>query len=213
VEVCPADALKIAGREMTVEQVMAEVRKDTAYYRRSGGGLTLSGGEPLLQPEFAAGILRAAYDANLDTALETCGFASWEALEALLPYTQLVLFDLKHADDGEHRRLTGVPLGPILDNARRLAERRQPMVVRIPLIPGCNTDEANLRALACLSASLRPLAVHLMPFHQLGMDKYQRLGLDYALAELPDVRLHGQDILERAQRAFRKAGVAAQLGG
>jgi pyruvate formate lyase activating enzyme len=213
VDACPAGALKLDGQEMTVEQVMAEVCKDAAYYRRSGGGLTLSGGEPLLQPEFAAGILRAAYNANLDTALETSGFASWETLEPVLPYTQLVLFDLKHADDAEHRRLAGVPLAPILENARRLAQRRHPMIIRVPLVPGLNTSEATLRAMANLVAELRPLAVHLMPFHQLGRDKYRRLGMDYGLAEMPDMQLDGRDILERAQRAFAAAGVEAQVGG
>ncbi|MCL4535907.1 MAG: glycyl-radical enzyme activating protein, partial [Bacteroidetes bacterium] len=161
-DACPSQALRMVGREMTLHEVLAEVRKDASYYRRSGGGLTLSGGEPLMQAEFSAALLRVAYDANLDTALETSGYGRWEDLEALLPWTQLVLLDLKHADSAVHRRLTGVPNEPILANARRLAKAGHPVVLRVPLIPGQNMDEDNLRATAALAAELGPQEVHLM---------------------------------------------------
>jgi len=212
-EACPTQALRIIGQMMSVEDVMVQVRKDASYYRRSGGGLTLSGGEPLAQPEFAASLLKAAYDANLDTALETSGYGRWEDLESMLPWTGLVLFDLKHADSETHRRMTGQPNEPVLANARRLAERRHPMVLRVPLVPRHNMDEANLFAMARLARELRVHEVHLMPFHQLGKDKYRRLGMEYTLADLPDLRLDGEEALTGARRAFEAEGLRVQVGG
>ncbi len=211
--VCPPGALGMVGRQMSAAQVLEQARRDAAYYRRSGGGLTLSGGEPLSQAEFAAALLRAAYDANLHTALETSGYGRWEDLEALLPWTELVLFDLKHADSPAHQRLTGVPNEPIIDNLRRLAASRQAVVLRVPLVPGCNLDDANLAATAALAAQLGIEEVHLMPFHQLGKDKYRRLGRNYGLGELSDLRLNGREALERAERAFAAQGIRVQIGG
>jgi pyruvate formate lyase activating enzyme len=212
-EACPTQALRVAGRVMSVEDVMSEARKDAAYYRRSQGGLTLSGGEPLAQPEFATAILRAAYNANLNTAIETTGYGRWEDIEAMLPWTELVLFDLKHADSATHLRMTGVPNEPILANARRLAARGHPMVLRVPLIPGQNMDDNNLQAIAQLALELCPQEVNLMPFHQLGKDKYMRLGRTYSLSSLPDLRLNRQELLQRARDIFEANGLRVHIGG
>jgi pyruvate formate lyase activating enzyme len=213
VQACPNEALRMVGREMRLEEVLVEVERDREYYRRSGGGITLSGGEPLAQPGFARALLQACYDRNIHTALETSGYASWKHWAALLEYLDLVLYDLKHMDSQIHRRLTGVPNEPILENARRLAALGQAMVVRLPLIPACNTDPVNVHTTARFVASLGLEEVHLMPFHQLGQDKYHRLGRDYAMAQTADLRHDGQEYLEQAIGILSTYGLQVQVGG
>lgn len=215
VAACPQGALRLVGQERSVADVMAEILKDAAYYRRSGGGLTLSGGEPLAQPAFARTLLAACHERNIHTALETTGCVSWPILEAVLSVTDLFLFDLKHMSSAEHRRLTGAPNERILDNARRLAATGAPMIVRVPLVPGLNTDVANLYATATFAAALRPQEVHVMPFHQFGRDKYARLGRRYGLEGLAGLRdtAQGQALIAQAQGIFERAGLRVFVGG
>lgn len=180
--VCYADARERVGREMTAEAVLAEVARDEPFYGRSGGGMTLSGGEPLLQPEFAAALLRGAKARGLHTALDTCGHAPWAALDRLRGDVDLFLYDVKLLDDARHRRFTGVPNGRILANLRALSEAGHTIVLRVPVIPGVNDDDANLEALAALAAALPHLAgVDLLPYHHIGADKYARLDRAYPL--------------------------------
>jgi len=184
--VCYAEAREIAGREMTVGEVLAEVERDLPFYLESGGGVTLSGGEPLLQPEFAAALLRAAKGRGIHTALDTCGHAPWEVLDRLRDAVDLFLYDLKLMDDERHRRFTGVPVAAILDNLRALSAAGHAIVLRVPVIPGVNDDDANLDALADCASGLPHLAgVDLLPYHHIGMEKYARLDRSYAL---PDTR-------------------------
>ena len=215
VRACPSGALRMIGERVTVADLLERLLRDAPFYRRSGGGVTLSGGEPLLQWRIARGVARACYEANVSVALETSGYASWEAFAAALEFVDLVLYDLKHADDAAHRRGTGVGNALLLSNLRRLAERGIPFILRLPLIPGYNLDEGHLRAAGRLAAELGALEVHLMPFHQLAREKYRRLGRSYALADLPGLRdtLAGREEVERARRIVEGFGVQVLVGG
>ena len=175
-ETCPAEALKTVGRSMTVSEVMEDVLKDRVFYRNSGGGITLSGGEPLAHPAFSAALLQAAKAAGLHTAVETCGFAPWERIDALRPFTDLWLWDVKAVPE-KHERLTGVPAAPILENLRNLDRRGAATVLRCPLVPGVNDEEAALHHIAALADGLRHLReIDLEPYHPLGEGKSRNLG-------------------------------------
>jgi pyruvate formate lyase activating enzyme len=184
-EVCYAEAREIAGQPMTVEQVVEAAARDVAFYEESGGGVTLSGGEPLLQAAFAADLLASLKSRGIHTALDTCGYASWESFERVRPEVDLFLYDLKLMDEDAHRRFTGVSNRRILANLRALSERGHRITLRVPVIPGVNDDEENLRAVAAFAAGLPHLAgVDLLPYHPMGTDKYARLERDYPLADL-----------------------------
>ena len=175
--VCYAQSLVLLGREATVEEVLAEVLKDQPFYETSGGGMTLSGGEPMAQAEFTTALLAAAREAGLHTALDTSGFAPWERYQAALPHLDLVLYDLKCADPMAHRVATGVDNALILENLRRLAEAGVEILVRVPVVPGFNAAPEQMAALARLVAALpRPVPMELLPYHRLGESKHAALG-------------------------------------
>ncbi len=213
VAACPTRALEMAGRSMTAGAVMDEVLKDRLFYTESGGGLTLSGGEPLLQPEFAAALLRAAREEGLHTAVETSGCCSWSRLEAILPLTDLFLYDLKEMDPLRHETFTGVPLKPILDTLSRLSEAGATIVLRLPFIPGCNARPDHIAAVAELAAGLtgplrqaqgRLAGVDLLPYHRLGEGKRARLGLAETApaADVPE-----KETIAGWKKAFAEAGL------
>jgi len=180
---CFADARELIGREMTVADVMAEIERDVAFYDESGGGVTLSGGEPLMQREFTLALLRACKAREIHTALDTCGFAAWSVLEDIRPYVDLFLYDLKLLDDTRHREVTGVPVGPILANLRALSERGHAIRLRVPVIPGINDDDDSLRRITAFAASLPRLdGIDLLPYHATAADKYARMNKPYRLA-------------------------------
>jgi pyruvate formate lyase activating enzyme len=212
---CPHEALRMLGEWRTVEQVLAEILRDADYYRKSGGGVTISGGEPLAQPAFTRLLLEACYDHNLHTAVETSGCVQWPLYESILPFSDLFLFDLKQMDSQLHRRLTGVPNETILENLRRLGSSGAALILRLPLIPGCNTSEAHFNAVAELAASVRAAEIHLMPFHQLGKDKYLRLGRTYSLDGEPGLRENpqGKEILRIARQILEARGLTVHVGG
>ena len=184
VEVCPNSAREIVGKLMSVDQVFEEVRKDTLFYQNSGGGVTASGGEPTQQPEFVSQLFRRCHLAAIHTCLDTCGLARPEVLRKVLEHTDLVLYDIKHMDPVRHEELTGVDNAVVLANARMVAALGKPMRIRVPLIPGHNDSEQNMRALAAFMAELKLTRVDLLPYHSLGRDKYNRLGIRYQLSEL-----------------------------
>ncbi len=185
--VCPPRALERLGDSLTVEEVLAVVEQDGAFYARSGGGLTLSGGEPLAQPAFAARLLEAARARGIDTAVETSGHAHWDDLEAVCRHVNQVFYDVKSMDSERHREGTGVGNERILANLRRLSEAfpELPVVVRTPVIPGFNDSPAEIRAIAAFVGGLpRPVGYELLPYHRFGEAKYRGLGRDYPLREL-----------------------------
>jgi pyruvate formate lyase activating enzyme len=183
---CSHGAMTVIGREMTVEEVMDEVLRDEAYYRRSSGGLTLSGGEPLAQPAFALALLQAAKAHGLHTCLDTSGAVAPERIAAAAEVTDLFLFDYKATDPDEHRRLTGVSNRLVLDNLAALYRRGARVVLRCPLVPEVNDSAEHLAGIAALDARYPGLeGVEIMPYHDLGRDKAARIGQDYALADVP----------------------------
>ena len=182
VPACPGAALETAGRRVTVAEVLRIVEEDSAFYVRSGGGLTLSGGEPLAQPVFAAALLAAAHGRGLDTAVETCGLCRWMDLAAALPFVDRLFFDIKCIDDARHRQWTGVSNQRILDNFRRVRTEfpQLPVVARTAVIPGFNDTSAALQAIADFVAAAGGAAVQeRLPYHRLGEPKYARLGRPY----------------------------------
>lgn len=178
-EDCPNDARKIAGKEMTAEEVMEEVLKDKQYYENSGGGITLSGGEPLHQPDFAAELFRLAKEQGLHTTLDTAGNVPWSAFEKVLPYLDLVLLDLKIMDNELHRKYTGHSNTRIHENAKKLFETGIPINIRIPVIGGVNDTVENARATAeFIRGYDNIIEVKLLPYHSLGLDKAKSIGME-----------------------------------
>jgi len=182
-EACGKDALKVVGREMSVAEVMAEVEKDRPFYRRSGGGVTLGGGEPLAQHRFAAELLKAAQGSYLHTAIETCGHAPWPHLEAVLEHVDLLHFDVKHMDPARHEELTGQSNELILDNLRKVSSIKSPqdVIIRIPVVPGYNDSVENIGATAEFAAGLGFRSIELIPYHRMGTSKYAQYGMAYPL--------------------------------
>jgi pyruvate formate lyase activating enzyme len=181
------DALKLAGREMCPDKVMDVIRKDKAYYANSGGGLTLSGGEPLLHPEFCAELFAAARDEGIHTAIDTAANVPYESLAAVLPYTCAVLLDLKIMDAASHEKYTGSPNGQILENARRLFGEKVDLFVRIPLIAGVNDTRENAeQTVRFLRAASNLKEVKLLPYHGLGVDKAQSADMRQEIFAPPD---------------------------
>ncbi len=175
-DACPAEARQLCGREMTVAGVVGEVERDLAFFEQSGGGVTLSGGEPLAQPAFAEALLAAFHERGIHTALDTCGFAARETLMRVARTADLVLYDLKVLDEARHEAHTGVPVKPIVENLEALAAAALPVVVRYPLVPGVNDAAPDVDTLACLLLRLGLRRVDVLPYHRIGADKHRRLG-------------------------------------
>jgi pyruvate formate lyase activating enzyme len=174
---CVQKALVLCGRDYTVEELVRRVCKDIPFYEHSGGGVTISGGEPLSQPDFILQLLKSLKECGIHTALDTTGYAPYRVIEAVLPYTDLFLYDLKHMNSGQHRIVTGVPNELILENARRIAKAAGKMQIRIPVIPSFNDSEETIRETGMFSRSLGEAVtvIQLLPYHNLGVMKYQRI--------------------------------------
>lgn len=204
---------KVIGKDVTVREVMETVVKDRPYYRRSGGGITLSGGESLLQPEFASALLKAAKEAGINTALESTACAPFENVSKLLPWLDTYLLDIKHMDADKHRKFTGKTNRLILENAEKIARSKAvELVVRVPVIPGFNDTREEIEKIAAFARGLSGVRkMHLLPYHRLGQDKYIGLGRKYELeGVLPPSGGH-MDMLRKA--AEEKAGIVCQIGG
>ncbi len=210
VEVCVALAREIVGRRMTVAEVMREVVSDLVFFEESGGGVTLSGGEPLLQPRFAEALLGACRDCGIHTVLETCGMAPGEVVFDVATKADLVLYDLKVVDPLKHRRYTGAANEMILANLEMLAATEHPLVVRLPVIPGINDGEEDLLTCLRLLAALRIRRIDLLPYHRIGTEKYRRLGRHYQLPETAAPTAE-QDRMMAAR--FEAEGFEVTIGG
>ncbi|MEE8363370.1 MAG: glycyl-radical enzyme activating protein [Dehalococcoidia bacterium] len=209
VEVCYSGALEIAGRSMSVAEVMAALCQDTAFYRESGGGVTLSGGEPLLQAEFATAVLRECAAAGIHTALDTCGQLQWKTFEDALPYTDLVLYDVKDMSPEGHRAGTGTSNERIVDNLRRLSERGVPIEIRMVILPGINDSDQQIDAAADLLSSLDSvIGVRLLPYHRLAGSKYHALGRE---STMPDIEPPDAADLRRVSDRLAARGLTVHL--
>lgn len=208
----PAEGpVRIAGEDVTAGEVMKTVLSDMPYYHRSGGGLTLSGGEALGQPEFAHALLMLAHTYGVNTCIETTGFASRETLDTVLPHLDTVLMDIKHMNSGKHEAFTGQRNERILENARYIAEHARELIIRVPVIPTFNDTPEELRAIARFARTLPGVhRLHLLPYHRLGQDKYTALGRDYSLASLtPPTDERMRYLLSVAE----ESGLLCQIGG
>ena len=184
--VCTPAALVMIGKEMTARAAVDVLARDVAFYRNSGGGITLSGGEPMAQPEFSAEILRLCKMRGIHTAIQTCGMASSQDYERVLPSLDLVIFDLKHSDAKIHQQLTGSSNERILENLHLLDTSAANLVVQIPLVPGKNDSPDNFRQMLSIAGQLKNLqGVSLLAYHNLGAAQYRSLGYDYSLQNLP----------------------------
>lgn len=203
---------KIVGQDVTVREVMEEVVKDMPYYRRSGGGVTLSGGESLAQPEFAPALLRACREYGINTAMESTGFADFAVISRYLDHLDYFLMDIKHTDPRKHKQFTTQDNRIILENARRIAESgKTDLTIRVPVIPTFNDTPEEIRSIAEFAASLPGVTkMHLLPYHRLGSDKYTALGREYPMGDIPLIPAdHMQHLLDTA----RRCGLEVQSGG
>lgn len=203
---CGSHALTLDGEAKTVADVVRICLQDEMFYEESGGGVTVSGGEPLMHPDFVCELLTALRSKGVHTALETTGFASPEVFDRVTAQADLLLFDVKHHDSEQHVQGTGVPSGPIVENLRRAIAAGKAVLPRIPVIPGYNDSAEDARGFAELLAGVGAVRAQLLPFHQLGEKKYEMLGMEYALHELKP--LHEED-LEEFRKAMQAAGIDA----
>ncbi|MBK8977596.1 MAG: glycyl-radical enzyme activating protein [Planctomycetes bacterium] len=211
VDACPTGARRLVGRPATVTEVMADVLADRIFFEESAGGVTFSGGEPLMQSEFLVALLRAARDAGLHTAVETCGAVAWRRLRAVAPHADLFLYDLKVFDEERHRAVTGLSGRQVLDNLRALARIHDDVRVRIPVVPGVNDDLDGLRHSARFVAALRGVRhVDLLPYHATGATKFAATGRDYPLI---DVAPPSAERMEACAAPFRAVGLEVHIGG
>jgi pyruvate formate lyase activating enzyme len=209
-EVCYAEALTVIGKEYGVRTLLDVVERDRPFYEQSGGGVTVSGGEPTLQSDFLLGFLRAAKEAGLNTVIETCGAFAWSKFGKLLPYLDIIYFDLKVIDEKEHKRLTRTSNKRILANARRLVESGKKVVFRVPLVPGMTDTEQNLSDLIDLLGEFEREDVHLLPYHKMGESKLQRI--DSSLEPL-DLEPFSDERLAEIRSRFESAGIRVSIGG
>ena len=210
VQTCVAEARQLAGLRYTVAELIAEVEKDRIFFDDSGGGVTLSGGEPLSQPLFVAAFLRACRERGIGTVIETCGFAQTDTFLNAALLADQVLFDLKLVDPERHRLHTGVTNQLILRNLEALMAHNCAVTIRIPVVPGINDRPEDIAQFAAYLAGLRPRRVELLPYHYIGADKYRRLGLDYKLHDTPQP---AAEDLAHFRDVLTEAGLRVTVGG
>lgn len=204
---------KIIGEDTTVGEVMKTVEKDRTYYRRTGGGLTLSGGESLCQPKFARDMLRAAHEAGITTAMESMGCADYSVIEEILPYLDQYLLDIKHMNSKKHEEFTGRGNELMLENAKKIAASGMTeLSIRIPVIPGFNDTPEEIRDIAVFTRELGHVKrLHLLPYHRLGQDKYDGLNRPYFMGEVKPPANEKMQMLLKVAEEF--SGVECQIGG
>nr|WP_073031247.1 glycyl-radical enzyme activating protein [Desulfosporosinus lacus] len=209
--ICHAGVRELVAKEMSLQEVMAEIEKDLIFYDESGGGVTFSGGEALGQPDFLREILKECRRKEIHTAVETAGFVRLDSLQMISPYVDLFLYDLKLMDSRKHQDVTGVPNELIKANLRWLAENHPKVIVRVAIIPGINDDEDNLRQMGAFVSSLKCVAeIHCLPYHKAGVDKYLRLGLEYSLS---DIQSPVDESMVQIAKRLERFGLKVKIGG
>ncbi|HBX23740.1 MAG TPA: glycyl-radical enzyme activating protein [Desulfotomaculum sp.] len=207
-DACAYQSITVSGRYMKLEDVYNEVLKDKIYYKNSAGGITVSGGEPLCQSEFVACLLQQCRQAGLHTALDTTGHAPWERMREVLKYTDLVLFDIKHLDPGQHKSKTGVDSRLIMENLIKTAGLTR-VWLRVPLIPGFNDSEAHIKNIALLGVRIQAVKVSLLPYHEGGKPKCAQMGKEYNLTgTVPP----GEEQINKLKSIIEIAGLKVSVG-
>jgi glycyl-radical enzyme activating protein len=186
VEECLVDARSISGKEMKVKEICRSAEKDINYYQNSGGGVTVSGGEPTSQPKFLLELLTKLKEMDIHICLDTCGIAPWDTLKEAVKLVDLVLMDNKHMDSKIHKKLTGVNNELILENTQKVASMGKPVIIRVPLIPGLNDSDENISQLGQFMKDYSLPRVDLLPYHHFSLSKHKALGLTYALDDVSD---------------------------
>jgi len=186
VESCPPNALNVYGKLMSIDEVLKVVEKDSVFYSRSGGGISLSGGEPLFQPEFAIALLKEAKRRRMNTTIETCGYTNWSDLESACQYLSLIIFDIKCLNSDKHKKFTGVSNKIILNNFKKLCDNHPdlPKLVRTPVIPNFNDTEEDINAIIGFIKDKPNVTYELLPYHRLGQPKYEPIGSEYLLGDI-----------------------------
>jgi pyruvate formate lyase activating enzyme len=210
-DICYAEALVMQGRKVTVEEVMVELRKDIPFYKNSGGGITLSGGEPMYQHVFVQALLKQCKSEGLHTIIDTCGYTSWKNFRKVLPYLDSVLYDLKHINEVKHKLYTGVSNKLILKNLEEIGNYGLPITIRIPIIPGINDSKEYITSTALYLLEVKNIVkVELLPYHNLAESKYIRLGKEYKLKELAPP---SKEDVNKIAEWIRSFGLKVQVGG
>lgn len=200
---------KIVGREVTAGEVLEEILRDRPYYRRSGGGVTLSGGEFLCQPKFAKAILALCHENGINTAVETTTNAPYETIAELAPYIDYWLTDIKHMNGAKHREYTGVDNAMLLENIKKIVKDGGDLIVRVPVVPTFNANDKDIEDIAKYASEIGAKELHLLPYHRLGQDKYDGLGRKYTLSEiLPPTDEFMEGLVDVASRHIK-----TQIGG
>lgn len=204
--------LQTMGRDVTAGEIMKQVAQDMPYYRRSGGGLTLSGGECLAQPEFAAALLRAAHEEyGMSTAIESTACAPYENIQKILPYLDWYLMDIKHINSAKHKEFTGRGNELILENAKKIAREAKHLIIRVPVIPGFNDTVQEILDIAVFTKGLGTVnEIHLLPYHRLGYDKYVGLGREYGMG---NVVPPAKEKISELKAAAESTGLQVKIGG
>ncbi|MFZ5945616.1 MAG: glycyl-radical enzyme activating protein [Bacillota bacterium] len=210
VDACPTLSMERLGKEMSVEQVLTEVEKDQVFYEQSNGGVTLSGGEPLCQTEFAVEFLKRCKKRGYHTTVDTSGYVPESAFDAVLPYVDLFLYDIKHLDDNVHREYTKAPVMPILSNLRHIVDKGANVWIRVPLVPGVNDDPEHILRISALMLALGLKKIYLLPYHKMAEAKYHRLNLPYTVSHIGEPTAeHMQEMAE----ILTKQGINVHIGG
>lgn len=209
-DACLPGARELQGRTATVGEIMEEIRRDAVFYRQSGGGVTLTGGEPMLQAPFATALARRIVREGLTVAVETCGHADTEGYRAISPYVSCFLFDVKHTDTERHRQGTGKDNALILGNLRALRGMGANVVVRTPVIPGWNDGPGTISAICALCRELGISRIHFLPYHDFARPKYEGLGRAYPMGDAPRLALED---LEPMRQIAARYGLSPCLGG
>jgi len=204
---------KTIGRDVTVREVMETVEKDRDYYRRSGGGLTLSGGESLCQPDFTKACFKEARHRGINTALESMGCASFETIEGILPYLNTYLMDIKHTNPEKHKEFTGRRNDLMLENARKIADSGlTKLVIRVPVIPTFNDTAEEIASIASFAGTLKGVdTIHLLPYHRLGMGKYEGLGRPYPMGDIQPPTDEHMQMLKKTVESV--SNLSCHIGG
>ncbi|MCE1252504.1 MAG: glycyl-radical enzyme activating protein [Anaerolineae bacterium] len=209
--VCYSEAREMTGQVMNLAEVMAQIRADIPFYDESKGGVTFSGGEPLMQPDFLLALLQACRREEIHTALDTSGYAAWPVLERVLPYVNLVLYDLKTMDEKTHRHYTGVSNRLILENLQKISSTGKNIIIRMPIVPGINDKPEQLEAAGQFMADLPTLDhVDLLAYHSSATTKYEGLGLSY---RLPEVVSPSPETMTAIAARLRAYGLTVHIGG
>lgn len=212
---CPSDAIKQWGQIMDVEQCMIEIRKDMGYYQRSGGGVTVSGGEPLVQSDFVLNLFKACHKEGISTCCESSLNVHWKQIANVLPYTDIVIADIKHMDTYIHKKYTGAYNELILENLKKIVEEDKDLILRIPIIPDVNDDMKNIVATADfiineLKGRIRTL--QLLSFMRLGEEKYESLNMEYKMKDLELNRIEFQSNINEIAKYFNNRGINCMVG-